>query len=268
MVLYRYSNHTMRIRLHEILFRLGCPYANCGRPSWIMNHHVRCYSTYFEKMPSSIVGCLFFVIPFYVFHCLIVASTSPAERTVYGCNFLVETSSKNWLIVRCYFVVLCLSFLPFISVYTSLFPCFFGLVFFFSWQRINGWSFALAAVDLLKVQPTIIFQKLRILLYGRHVPLILQSLLCCYSCDLYLFLSIIERTDPSFLSAALYLLKIPPWQFFKNCHFLLYGLHVSFLCHSLHFLSSYLCFLLIVIKYRTDPIFVLSALCFVPKKGF
>jgi hypothetical protein len=122
--------------------------------------------------------------------------------------------------------------------------------------------------DLLKVQPTIIFQKLRVLLYGQNVPLILQSLLFCYSCALYLFLSIIERTDPSFLSAALYPLKIPPWQFFKNCCFLLYGLHISFLCHSLYFLSSYLCLLLIVIKYRTDPIFVLSALCFVPRKGF
>jgi hypothetical protein len=71
------------------------------------------------------------------------------------------------------------------------------------------------------------------------VPLILQSLLFCYSFALYLFLSIIERTDPSFSSAALYPLKIPPWQFFKNCRFLL-----------------------------TDLIFVLSALCFVPKKGF
>jgi hypothetical protein len=41
---------------------------------------------------------------------------------------------------------------------------------------------------------------------------------------------------------------------------------VSFLCHSLLFCSSYLCLLLLVINYRTGPIFVLAALCFVGKK--
>jgi hypothetical protein len=49
--------------------------------------------------------------------------------------------------------------------------------------------------------------------------------------------------------------------------FLLYGSHVSFLCHCLLFCSSYLCLLLIVINFRTEPIFVVAALCFVPKKG-